>query len=97
MDINSISDFRAAMRNGKYAWPGAYPMYFVMADGEALSFEAARENRREILEALAELDKRLNKEWRPIAVDVNWEDPDLYCAHTGERIESAYSEDRSDD
>ena len=25
-----------------YAWPGGYPLYVVMADGEALSIEAAR-------------------------------------------------------
>jgi len=35
MRIESISDFRAAIRNGAYAWPGGYPMFFVMADGGA--------------------------------------------------------------
>lgn len=32
MQINSISDFRKAMRNGPYAWPGGYPLFFVMGD-----------------------------------------------------------------
>jgi hypothetical protein len=26
------------------------------------------------------------------ALDVNWENPDLYCDHCGARIESAYAE-----
>jgi hypothetical protein len=86
----SISDFRRAMRNGKYAWPGGYPLYFVMSDGAALSFEAARENRRAILEAIHNKD---GSGWRVVAVDVNWEDDELRCEHTGERIESAYGSD----
>ena len=84
MNINSISDFRRAMRNGPYAWPGGYPVYFVCADGEALSFKAARENRLEILHALAYPVR--NDGWRVVAMDVNWEDAALFCAHTNERI-----------
>lgn len=90
MLINSISDFRAAMRRGKYTFPGCYPCYFITSDGEALSFEAAKECRREILQALADND---SSGWRVVAVDVNYEDADLICAHTGNRIESAYAED----
>jgi hypothetical protein len=26
-------------------------------------------------------------------LEVNWEDPDLFCDHCGARIESAYAED----
>ena len=89
MTINTISDFRRAMRNGPYAWPGGYPLYFVMSDGEALSFDAARKERRQILEALRDYD---NSGWRPVAMDINWEDDNLICAHTNERIESAYGE-----
>jgi hypothetical protein len=90
MQINSISDFRRAMRNGPYAWPGGYPLYFVMADGEALSFRAANENRRSIIEALAHGNA---KDWQPVAFEINWEDADLWCAHRSEKIESAYSND----
>lgn len=89
MNIHSISDFRKAIRLGPYAWPGGYPSYFVMDDGEALSFEAARECRREIIRALRDRD---NSGWRPVAVDINWDDTELRCAHTGERIEAAYGE-----
>ena len=91
MRIETISDFRKVTRNGQYAWPGGYPLYFLTADGEALSFEAAKENRRVILEAIR--DQEDYGSWLVVAVDVNWEDPHLYCAHTNERIQSAYGDD----
>jgi hypothetical protein len=90
MQINSISDFRAAMRNGQYAWPGGYPCYFITSDGAALSFDAARQERRNILESIA---TRSNDGWRVVGLDINWEDTDLYCEHTNNKIQSAYGED----
>ena len=30
--------------------------------------------------------------WRAAAVDINYEDTELYCAHTNKQIESAYGE-----
>jgi hypothetical protein len=90
MLINSISDFRRAVRNGPYAWPGGYPLYWVMADGEACAFKVSKTERRAMLQALS--DKRVSDEWRPVALEVNWEDESLYCAHTGDKIESAYGD-----
>lgn len=93
MEIKTISDFRKAIRNGPYAWPGGYPLYFVMADGEALSFAAAKAERRAIIEAISDKAKGYpNNGWVPAALDINYEDGELYCAHTNERIESAYAE-----
>ena len=89
MYIKTISDFRAAMRNGPYAWPGGYPMYFVMGDGEALSFDAAKSERRLILEALRD-GKSYGLDWYPIAFEIHWEGEPLICSHTGVEIESAY-------
>lgn len=89
MLIRSISDFRRAMRHGPRTWPGCYPCYFVTADGAALSFAAARLERRNILQALASNDTRSG--WRVIGLDVNWEDAALTCDHTGEPIPSAYA------
>lgn len=93
MQIKTISDFRRAIRNGPYAWPGGYPLYFVMSDGAALSFAAAKDksNRREILHAIAHPEYRAS-DWRPVAFEINYEDTELYCAHTGEKIESAYGD-----
>ena len=87
MRINSVSDFRKAMRHGPYAWPGGYPCYFVTSDGAALSFKAAKEERRNIIDSIA---NRYDDGWRVVGVDVNYEDSALYCDHTGERIGSAY-------
>lgn len=84
----TISDFRRDYRAGPFAWPGGYPRFFVLSDGEPLSFEAAKTERRAILEALRE---GLNNGWRPIGADINWEDADLYCVHTGKPIPAAYA------
>ena len=89
MQINSVSDFRNAMRHGPYAWPGGYPVYFLTSDGGALSFQAAKQERRLIIDSIA---NGYNDGWQVIGMDVNWEDENLICDHTGERIESAYGE-----
>jgi hypothetical protein len=73
-----------------YAWPGGYPRYFICSDGAALSFAAASDCVDLIRDAIAENDT--NSGWRVIGCDINWEDAELYCDHTGERIESAYAE-----
>ncbi len=91
--VNSISDFRKAVRHGPYAWPGGYPTYWLMSDGEACKFKVSKWMRRQMLEALRDND---NSGWRPVAFEINWEDANLFCAHTGERIESAYAEDPVD-
>ena len=90
MDIVTVNQFREALDNGPYAWPGGYPLYFITSDGAALSFNAA-ESERELIED--SIRDKLSDGWRIIYCDVNWEDPDLYCDHTGNRIESAYAED----
>ena len=87
MHIKTISDFRRAVRHGPYAWPGGYPMYWLMADGEAVAFDVAKTERRNILVALATPGL---EDFRPVALVVNWESNDLYCAHTNARIPSAY-------
>lgn len=90
MNINTVSDFRKAIRAGAYAWPGGYPVFFITADGAALSFEAAKTERRQIIRAIGH-DEGFSG-WRIVAFDINWEDNELFCDHTGERIESAYGE-----
>jgi hypothetical protein len=73
-----------------YAWPGGYPCYLITADSGILSHEACKDCFREIVSAV--LDNHRQSGWYPEAVAINWEDPDLICDHTGERIESAYAE-----
>jgi len=95
MVIQTLQDFRRAYRNGPWAWPGGYPLFFVTEDGEALSFEAVRANLRQVLSAIASRNNAGG--WRVIALDVNYEDSALFCAHTGRRIESAYAEDDTEE
>lgn len=89
MERYTIADFRRDMR-APYAWPGGYPRYFICDDGEPLSFAAARENKRLILESIRD---NARDGWRVIACDINWENQDMVCAHTNEPIEAAYGDD----
>ena len=81
---------REAIR-AKYAWPGGYPMYLVMADGEALCMDCARKEYKLI--ARATRDNRicaLRDQWLVVGADVNWEDESLTCCHCNSQIEPAY-------
>lgn len=89
----NTKQFKQALRNGPYAWPGGYPLFFVMSDGEALSFNAAKSEAKQIIRAIREHDIRGG--WYPEGVTINWEDSTLYCCHTGEQIECAYHEDET--
>lgn len=93
MEIKTIGDFRRAVRMGPYAWPGGYPLYWVLGDGGALKWDQCKDRfvRREMLTALR--DTHRSDQWRPVAVEINYEDADLYCDHTSERIECAYGDD----
>ncbi len=88
-NIATVADLKATLRAGKYAWPGGYPMFFIAADGTALSFEAVREEFRQCVNGW---NDRPVSGWRIVACDINYEEPDLLCDHTGQRIESAYAD-----
>lgn len=83
-----LKEVKRAIRE-PYAWPGGYPKYILMTDGEALSIAAARENWHEICRATLQ---PYQDGWQAAGVDINWENVNLTCAHTGEFIESAYGE-----
>ena len=86
-NLDRLHVVKNALR-AKYTWPGAYPLYLAMSDGEALSIDAAREHWRDICRAILTDDWR--GEWFARDVLINFEDSDLYCVHTGRRIECAY-------
>jgi len=88
--IKTVADFKATLRNGGFTFPGCYPLYFICNDGDSLSFEAAKANARSIMDSIA-TDCRDG--WRVVACDVNYEDDEMVCAHTGKRIPSAYGND----
>lgn len=69
-----------------YAWPGGYPLFGLFNDGGACCHHCAKSEREAIGTTTG------SDGWCLVAIDANWEDPDLYCAHCGNRIESAYAE-----
>ncbi len=70
-----------------YAWPGGYPVYTVMADGELLCPECAKQNFRQIV---ADTNSRWNNNWRAAGAGVKWEGPDEHCCHCNKALPSAY-------
>ena len=88
--IETAADLKATLRAGSAAWPGGYPLYFITADGGALSFESVRAELANVLWAIAN-NERMGG-WRVVACAINYEDSDLTCDHSGKRIESAYGE-----
>lgn len=87
--IETVEQFDEALKE-PYAWPGGYPRFFITSDGAALSYKAAQEEADQIRESIRE---KSSDGWRVVAVDINWEDTDLYCDHTGDKIECAYGND----
>lgn len=79
----------------RYAWPGGYPVFYLCDDDSVLCAACANgengsETNRPDLDAAC-LD---DHQWILTAHDINWEDPDLYCGHCNNRIESAYADER---
>jgi hypothetical protein len=92
----TVKELMRDLRAGKFTSIGSYPTFFVTTDGEALSHEAVRENLWQVARATRDYDAHCAPDlaqWALIGADVNWENPDLRCGHTGKRIESAYAED----
>ena len=89
MDTKTLSD----RISEKYAWPGGYPMFLVMKDGESVCMGCAAKNEELILRAT---NDGYEEDWIAVAVEVNWEDTDLLCIHCSGRIESAYGEEEAD-
>lgn len=90
MLIKTVFDFNKSLEIGPYAWPGGYPLYFVTADCGVLSWQAAIDEQALIRDAIIE---GYDPQWQVVALEINYEDNDLYCDHTGNKIESAYGED----
>lgn len=89
MSKYTVKEFIAQLRVGAYTSVGSYPIYFIMADEAALSFSAAKENALLIGRAIRD---GYEKQWVVMGAEINYENANLYCSHSGERIESAYAE-----
>lgn len=88
MKVSESNELRKQIR-ARYAWPGGYPMYLVMADGGSLCIDCARKGYRNIYHSLK---NDIRDGWKPEGIDVNWEQTDLFCDHCNKQIESAYGE-----
>jgi hypothetical protein len=91
--IHNSLELRTTLRAGPYAWPGGYQMYLITSDGEAMSFEAARAEYYQLAYAMRH---KLNDGWRVVGCEINYEDNDMVCCHTGKKIPAAYGDDHED-
>lgn len=87
---NAILESVKSVARNPYAWPGGYPRMVVMSDGDCLCPKCARAEFKLIARATLDNDR---SGWTAAGTDINWEDPDVYCANCNERIEPAYAED----
>jgi hypothetical protein len=88
--IMTVVELRQHFHKGKanaYAWPGGYPMAYVTTDGGVLCPSCVTKERGRILRSTHE---RARDGWAIDGIDINYEDPRLFCDHCGQRIESAY-------
>lgn len=86
--IKTVAQIKAALREGKYTSLGCYPCYFITSDGGALSFEAVQQNFKSIIDSVK---NQINDGWRVVGLDINYEDAELICDHSGKPIECAYN------
>lgn len=85
----TVKELIASLREGPFTSLGSYPKFYITADCEVLSHKAVMQNLYQIGRAMI---RGNDTQWQIVAADINYEDPDLYCAETGKRIESAYAE-----
>ena len=89
LTLDILGQVKSAIRSGKYTDLGGYPLALVMADGECLCIECASAEWRNICHSTLH---GIRDGWNAAGASVNYENPDLYCAHCSARIESAYAE-----
>lgn len=76
-----------------FAWPGGYPIYYLMADGGVLCPDCIN---REILIVDGERkdvengERHPDKQWHCVGYDVNFEDVNCKCDHCYKFIDPAY-------
>ena len=81
--------FADRLANNPYSIHGCYPFFAATNDGAAMCNECCRDHRESIALTTG------TDGWTIVGLDVNWEDPLLYCDSCGSRIESAYAEDEA--
>ena len=87
MKNQTLEKVKDAIRH-PFAWPGGYPVYTIMADGELMCTDCARENYKLIVQATKD---QLRDGWQAYGSDVLYEGSE-YCCHCDKELESAYGE-----
>lgn len=87
-DANHTGDTQGTV--AKFAWPGGYPLYYLVADGETLCPSCVNKELKLVVDATIDGN---DKQWEVVGREPNWEDASMYCVHCNQRIESAYAED----
>lgn len=64
-----------------YAWPGGYPLYYITQDNGVLCAKCANDYME---------GRDTEEQLKPVAVEPNWENLNLYCENCNAQIESAY-------
>jgi hypothetical protein len=84
MRINTVADFRRAVRFGPYTFPGMYDIAFITSDGAALCHACATSERRSIIDSIA---TKCADGWQVVAVQStdSWE-CGAPCDHCGKDI-----------
>lgn len=73
-----------------HTWPGGYPVHAIAADGGTFCPDCANgKNGSRCCEQL-DPDCPDDKQWNLVAVDINWEDDDMMCAHCGKKLEPVH-------
>ena len=87
MRIEAIEQVKRAIRQ-PYAWPGGYPVYTVMADGDLLCADCAKAEFRQIVR-----DTKYHGCWAATGAEILWEsDSPQHCAQCSKHLPSAYGE-----
>ena len=73
-----------------YAWPGGYPIVYILADGETLCPKCANGENGSIAYVGESPDGMEDDQWKIVGQEVHWEGPAFHCAHCSAEIESAY-------
>lgn len=82
--IETPGQFKATIRAGGFAWPGAYPLALICHDGGVLCFDCGRKEARQILDSIL---TNCRDGWRVVGCQAE-EAPesDVVCGHCGQTI-----------
>lgn len=88
----TVRDLVRSLREGRFTSYGCYPRFWLTSEGATVSHAAIMADVWTFARATRDQSK---DGFCVVACDVNWEDPNMICDVTGERIESAYAEDEA--